>query len=206
MSYDLHGTWDKGNDWVGPYLNAHTNLTEIADALDLLWRNNISSDKVVLGMAFYGRAFTVSNPSCTKPGCEYASGGKKRTCSGEISVILNSEIDDVVASTGAKPTLYEDEAVKVLNYEGNQWVAYDDEETFKLKADFARGQCLGGLMVWAVSHDTKDAKYTAALAKAANRKFVAALPATDTSLSTTTEKHAQCKWSNCGEREWYSMS
>lgn len=204
MSYDLHGTWNKGNDWVGPYLNAHTNLTEITEALDLLWRNNISSDKVVLGMVFYGRAFTVSNLSCTKLGRTYASGGKKRSCSGEVSVILNSEIDQVVVSMGAKSILYEEEAVKVLNYEGNQWVAYDDKETFKLKADFARGQCLGGLMVWAVSYDTKDAKYTAALAEAANRKFVAALPATDDSVSTTRDKHAQCKWTNCGEREFHS--
>lgn len=88
-----------------------------------------------------------------------------------------------------------------MNYEKNQWVAYDDEDTFKLKADFARGQCLGGLMVWAVSHDTKDAKYTAALAKAANRKFVAALPATDGSSTTIKTKHAQCNWTNCAESE-----
>lgn len=203
MSYDLHGTWDKENKWVGPYLNAHTNLTEITQALDLLWRNNISPDKVVLGLAFYGRAFTVASTSCTKPGCNYASGGKKRSCSGEVSVILNSEIDSVIESSGSKPTLYKAEAVKVLNYEDNQWVAYDDKETLKLKADFARGQCLGGLMVWAVSHDTKDAKYTAALAEAANRKFVAALPATDDSLSTTRNKHAQCKWTNCGDRKSY---
>ena len=36
MTYDFHGVWDKPNKWVGPYLNAHTNLTEISDALDLL--------------------------------------------------------------------------------------------------------------------------------------------------------------------------
>ncbi|SCO82657.1 related to chitinase [Fusarium oxysporum] len=199
MSYDLHGTWDKGNKWVGAYLNSHTNLTEITQALDLLWRNNLSSDKVVLGLAFYGRAFTVENTACTKPGCTYASGGKARSCSNEVSVILNSEIEDIFNSSSVKPTLYKKEAVKILNYEKNQWVAYDDEDTFKLKADFARGQCLGGLMVWAVSHDTKDAKYTAALAKAANRKFVAALPATDGSSTTIKTKHAQCKWTNCAE-------
>jgi GH18 family chitinase len=35
MSYDLHGTWDKGNEWVGEFLNAYTNLTEIITILDL---------------------------------------------------------------------------------------------------------------------------------------------------------------------------
>ncbi|PIG82157.1 hypothetical protein AARAC_000133 [Aspergillus arachidicola] len=41
MSYDLHGTWDMGNKWIGAYLDAYTNLTEIKTALDLLWRNDI---------------------------------------------------------------------------------------------------------------------------------------------------------------------
>lgn len=42
MSYDMHGTWDKESKWLGAYLNAHTNLTEIESlGLDLLWRMNI---------------------------------------------------------------------------------------------------------------------------------------------------------------------
>lgn len=42
MSYDMHGTWDKDSKWLGAYLSAHTNLTEIEDlGLDLLWRMNI---------------------------------------------------------------------------------------------------------------------------------------------------------------------
>ena len=36
MTYDFHGVWDKPNKWVGLYLNAHTNLTEIKDSIDLL--------------------------------------------------------------------------------------------------------------------------------------------------------------------------
>jgi GH18 family chitinase len=52
-SYDLHGTWDKGNKWTGNFLNAHTNLTEIDDALDLIWRNDINPGQVVMGIAFY---------------------------------------------------------------------------------------------------------------------------------------------------------
>jgi chitinase len=36
MSYDLHGTWDSTNRYLGPYVNAHTNLTEIDLALQLL--------------------------------------------------------------------------------------------------------------------------------------------------------------------------
>lgn len=113
LSYNLHGTWDKGNQWTGEFLNPHTNLTEINQALDLLWRNDIEPDMVMLGLGLYGRSFTVSDPSCTKPGCTFASGGERGDYSREVSILLNSEIDKLVEENGVKPVLYEKEAVKV---------------------------------------------------------------------------------------------
>ena len=56
MSYDLHGTWDSTVKSIGSTVHAHTNLTEINDALDLLWRNDIDPGQVVLGLGFYGRS------------------------------------------------------------------------------------------------------------------------------------------------------
>ena len=56
MSYDLHGTWDSTNKWIGPIVQAHTNLTEIDNALELLWRNDIDPKQVTLGLGFYGRS------------------------------------------------------------------------------------------------------------------------------------------------------
>lgn len=56
MSYDLHGTWDSTNKYIGSIVGSHTNLTEIDDALDLLWRNKIKPEQVVLGLGLYGRS------------------------------------------------------------------------------------------------------------------------------------------------------
>ncbi|RYP56698.1 hypothetical protein DL771_011637 [Monosporascus sp. 5C6A] len=203
MSYDLHGTWDKGNEWTGSFLNAHTNLTEIDLALDLLWRNDIDPSQVVLGLGFYGRAFTATSPSCLEPGCTFESGGEKGKCSREVGILLNSEIDDLVAKHGVKPKLYKKEAVKVAAW-GNQWVAYDDKETFSLKSRYAQKMCLGGLMVWAISHDTKDAKYNKALAEVVNRK-ITSVPKNEKNVISDKPydfvhiPNPQCKWTNCGE-------
>jgi chitinase len=162
MSYDLHGTWDQGNQWTGAFLDAHTNLTEIKNSLDLLWRNDIPSEQVVLGMAFYGRAFRVADPSCTTPGCLFASGADAGECSNEVGILMISEIAEIIEKSNLKPTLDKDAAVKMITWD-NQWVAYDDADTFKLKADFARSQCLGALMVWAVSHDQQNGTLSRAL-------------------------------------------
>lgn len=56
MSYDLHGTWDTSNKYIGSIVGAHTNITEIDIALDLLWRSGIKPEQVVLGLGFYGRS------------------------------------------------------------------------------------------------------------------------------------------------------
>lgn len=72
---------------------------------------------------------------------------------------MNSEIDEVIAGKHPKIIYDKDAAVKMIIWDNNQWVSYDDIDTFKLKADFARGKCLGGLMVWAVSHDHTNGTY-----------------------------------------------
>lgn len=56
MTYDLHGTWDSTDVWIGAIVQAHTNLTEIDQAMQLLWRNNIDPSKVTMGLGFYGRS------------------------------------------------------------------------------------------------------------------------------------------------------
>ncbi|KAK1240330.1 hypothetical protein MKX08_007772 [Trichoderma sp. CBMAI-0020] len=202
MSYDLHGVWDMPNKWVGPYLNAHTNLTEIKDALDLLWRNNIPYDKVNMGLAFYGRGFTAADPKCLTPGCRYASGSDSWMCSHEVGIVLNSEISDLMQSQNATPVLYKDAAVKVVTYNTNQWVSFDDEETLGLKLNFAKSKCLGGVMVWAVSHDTENATYSNALGKLAQRSTTSLINIgiqNEVPQYERVQNHPQCRWSNCGE-------
>ncbi|KAF3391710.1 hypothetical protein F1880_007962 [Penicillium rolfsii] len=153
MTYDMHGKWDLGNKWVDPVLNSHTNLTEIANALDLLWRNDIKPEKVVIGLAFYGRVFAAADGKCIDPGCPFVSGGNLGKCSHEVGILLNSEIMDIMNEKSLQSRLDEDVAVKILSFDDTQWLIYDNGDTFKLKVDFARSYCLGGVMVWAVSHD-----------------------------------------------------
>ncbi|KAL4773042.1 hypothetical protein BDW60DRAFT_206795 [Aspergillus nidulans var. acristatus] len=226
MTYDMHGTWDMNNTWVGPYLNPHTNLTEIKNSMDLLWRNDIDPSKVVMGMAYYGRSFTLADPGCTEPGCTYRSGGNAGECSETVGFLLNSEIQDTINSLGLTPTLYEEDAVKAVAF-GDQWVSYDDEETFRIRGDYARSQCMGGVMVWAISHDDRNHTSAKALTSGVGRKRMdfPNYPETPSSSSlssvekrqetkalggptcsglTCGEKYQEevvdaCRWTNCGD-------
>lgn len=81
---------------------------------------------------------------------------------------MNSEIDEIVKARSLTPALYKDAAVQVLSWD-DQWLSYDNKETFKLRVDYARGSCLGGVMIWAISHDTPNGKYSNGLSDVSHR-------------------------------------
>ncbi|EPE06529.1 chitinase class V [Ophiostoma piceae UAMH 11346] len=198
MTYDLHGTWDTTDKYIGSVINAHTNLTEIDLSLDLMWRNNIDPDKVVLGLGFYGRSFTLSDTSCTKPGCPFASGGKPGACSASAGTLMASEIQTIVDG-GAKPTLDKDAAVQILVFDKDQWVSYDDETTLKMKVDYANKRCLGGTMVWAVSTDSSKGVSARALGDV-NKSFVVGKSLFGGSLADSSKDSlSQCYWGECSK-------
>ncbi|KAL1961763.1 hypothetical protein VTN77DRAFT_1089 [Rasamsonia byssochlamydoides] len=164
MTYDLHGTWDSSDQFIGPYVYAHTNLTEIDQAMQLLWRNNIDPGQVNLGLGFYGRSYTLADPSCTVAGCEFSGGGNAGACTQSVGTLSYAEIQSVL-ETGAVATLDADAAVKQIVFDTNQLVSYDDAYTLGLKLDYANKHCLGGTMVWAVSLDTKNGSAAMALSE-----------------------------------------
>lgn len=157
MSYDLHGVWDKTNP-IGSIINPHTNLTEIDEALKLLWRVGIEPEKIVLGLAFYGRSFQLADSSCTEPSCPFAGPAAKGICTGEEGILSYMEIDNILKRTKAKPTYDKTAGVQYVVFNGNQWVSYDDVKTIQQKIDFARDKGLSGLMTWAI--DLDDSKST----------------------------------------------
>jgi len=51
------------------------------------------------------------------------------------------------------PELLATSAVKQITWD-DQWVGYDDNETFAMKLAFANSQCFGGTMIWSIDLDS----------------------------------------------------
>lgn len=162
MSYDIHGVWDAGNKHTGPYVRPHTNLTEIEEGLDLLWRAGVDSSKVVLGLGWYGRSFTLADPSCNTPNgaCIFSEGGKPGECTNSAGTLTNAEINRIIAKGGTTTGFDRQAAVKWITWDSNQWVSYDDGETIQLKISHANSRCLSGKMIWAVDQDDSQGSST----------------------------------------------
>ncbi|OAA41490.1 Chitinase II [Beauveria brongniartii RCEF 3172] len=154
MSYDIHGMWDKHNKETGPYLRGHTNLTEIDEGLKLLWRVGVEPSKVVMGMGFYGRSFRMADSNCWQPECKFSAAGNAGDCSGQAGILYYAEIASTNESINVATHYDPVSTVKVNVFNGNQWVAYDDAQSWADKLEYLTGHCLGGLMIWAIDQDT----------------------------------------------------
>ncbi|KAK9559948.1 hypothetical protein V6Z77_005582 [Aspergillus fumigatus] len=138
MAYDIHGTWD-----------------EISAGLDLLWRNNIDPAKVLLGLGFYGRSFTLEDSSCNTPGCAFSTtsgsgGARAGECTGTSGILSDYEISRIIDDYSVNVHYDEAAGVNWMTWSGDQWVSFDNGRTLKQKADFANSKCLGGLFSWAL--------------------------------------------------------
>ena len=195
MSYDLHGTWD-ANDPIGNHVLAHTNLTEIKDALDLFWRNNVPATKLNLGLGFYGRSFQLTDPGCSSPGCLFKGGASPGSCTKNSGTLGYSEIMDIIKQYSLTPVYDRKNAVKYIAWNNDQWVSFDDQETFQQKIKFANDLGLGGLLIWALDLDTPDLQ---ALQAVIYPKTISALqPQSDTIDSWQSTNGGDCRGTICG--------
>ncbi|KAJ3053780.1 hypothetical protein HK097_003418 [Rhizophlyctis rosea] len=182
MTYDLHGNWDANIKYPGApgaAVFAHNNLTEISDSIKMIKKAGVDSNKILLGIGFYGRSFKLVDPSCTDAGCPFVEPGPVDTsidnyritatpgiCTGGPNgegggTLAYFEIDWKRRSASKVKEWFDEKAgTTILVYDKNEWVAYEDVQSLKQKLYFAKEQCLGGTIVWAVDQD--DAKTTLA--------------------------------------------
>jgi chitinase len=131
-------------------------LTEIKQSAELLWRNNVAPEKVVLGLGFYGRSFQLKNKGCDKPGCTFSGAAKKGSCTGNAGTLAYFEIQDILKDQDPAVTWDKEAAVNYMVFDDDQWVSYDNKKTFKQKVDWANSVGLGGVMIWSIDQDDNE--------------------------------------------------
>lgn len=85
-AYDMYDLWNE--NWAGDgSTKTHSNITEIGYTLDLLSRNGVTSDKIVLGYGLHGTSYTLSDTGCTRPGCQYDGPGFEGDCTNSMGFL-----------------------------------------------------------------------------------------------------------------------
>lgn len=123
-----------------------------------LWVNEgCSKDKLVVGTAFYGRTFYLSDPMSHKLG-DYINKQKNGGDPGEYTeargFMSYYEICLRLQNTTQNWTKEYDEGGKVpYMYSENNWIGYEDADSLKIKMDWLKQQGYAGAMNWAIDMD-----------------------------------------------------
>lgn len=162
MSYDLHGSWDADVKNIGKVVYGQTNIPEIANWTLPLWYDGLDPAKINFGLAYYGRGYTLADPSCNRAGCSWSGPSRPGPCTNFGGVMSLQEIENLVPQLGLQPQLLPNDMMKQLSW-SDQWIGYDDMETIAMKKQWASQRCFGGTMIWSIdlysgsgSGDTPD--------------------------------------------------
>ncbi|KAL8833094.1 MAG: hypothetical protein Q9170_004503 [Blastenia crenularia] len=153
MAYDLHGSWDAGVKTIGALVRPQTDIREIVNNTLPLWFDKLDPAKINLGLAYYGRGFTLSDKSCNYFGCKFSGPSKPAQCTNFDGVMSNREIKQLIKAKSLTPTLIKDAQVKQVTWD-DQWIGYDDNDTYAAKIQAANSLCIGGTMIWSIDFDS----------------------------------------------------
>ena len=160
MTYDLHGQWDYNNKWTSPgcptgnCLRSHVNETETKDALSMITKAGVPSNKIVVGVSSYGRSFKMARASCIGPMCQFTgsareSNAAKGRCTDTSGYISNAEINEII-SKGKFNKQWKEVGSNFLVYNDTEWVAYMDDDMKASRAAFYNSYNFAGTTDWAV--------------------------------------------------------
>ncbi|CAC5380151.1 E3.2.1.14 [Mytilus coruscus] len=156
MTYDFHGAWDPVTGHNSPLFPRSKDMGYAAQK-NMNWVSNYwfnkgtPRSKIIIGFPLFGRGFTLRNRNNHDIGSEATGGSIAGPHTSEVGYIANFEVCKMIAD-GAK--VYRDTEQKVpYLVQGDQWIGYDDKESFTEKANWVKHNKFGGVMFWSLALD-----------------------------------------------------
>ncbi|KAF9567486.1 hypothetical protein EC968_003209 [Mortierella alpina] len=165
MAYDLYTAYDLSHT-----VNIHTTLVQmpteihgghsVQGAVEFYLDHGVPRQKLVLGMALYGKSFILTDPQQSTPGeAKFISGGDPTRCIETRGDIAFNEIANLIHPSGeqaAQITPLWDSNAKAFYFvygDHHNWVGYDDRPSLDLKLQMVTELNLAGVMWWSLDQD-----------------------------------------------------
>ncbi|KFB50316.1 AGAP004876-PA-like protein [Anopheles sinensis] len=159
MTYDYNGAW---NDWTGHNAPLYAGPSDQNDFQQMLNVNHsvnywISQGapvaKLMLGVPAYGRSFTLANAAQNWLRAPAIGPGVEGPYTRQPGYLAYHEVcGNFLPGTGWT-RIWESVQRIPYGFFGNQWIGYDDQESFAEKCRFLNTFNLGGAMLWTIDMD-----------------------------------------------------
>ncbi|KAL7712214.1 Tryptophanyl-tRNA synthetase [Entamoeba marina] len=127
MTYDFHGK----------------------DALNYFKQNGITNEQIMMGIANYGRGWTIKEKQ-PYLGCKAKKPSKKMKFSEEDGFAAVFEIEQLLKNGHQE---YDNKSQTMYGWNNNQFFVYDNFKTLQIKMKYCIDENLGGVMMWCFDLD-----------------------------------------------------
>ena len=111
-------------------------------------------EKLVMGVPFYGRSFTLADANNHNVGAAHMGRGMAGKYSVEPGIVGFNELCEIFQKQPTQWNLeWENNQMVPYAYSGRQWIGYENEKSIALKADYVKKENLGGIMIWSIESD-----------------------------------------------------
>ncbi|XP_047998532.1 acidic mammalian chitinase-like isoform X1 [Leguminivora glycinivorella] len=157
MLYDFHGSWETTTGVNAPLYAQETDAAtlnlNVKNSVHTWINNGASPSKLVLGLGAYGKTFTLTSLDNTSTGAPVTGAGVGGPYVGESGTYSYLEICEDQKDNPSAWSITEVEGNYVYANKDLFWVGYDNPNTIKAKAQYAKNTGLAGIMYWAIDLD-----------------------------------------------------
>ena len=163
MAYNVLGSW-KGEARCSSPLDSNTKTSNdsVRKSVDY-FTQDLDKKKFNLGVSLWGISYKLKDITSYDIGAPvYTSAEQPATpgfCTKQPGYLSWFEISKILKDDNSvthKSTFDKTEICKYFTYNNDQWVGYDDQDTFGEKLSFMKSQNLGGISVWGMDSDIPE--------------------------------------------------
>jgi chitinase len=168
MAYDFYGPWSHQTGANAPLSADSTpsGKSSITNSVENYLDQHVPPQKIVLGIATYGRTFAgVGSADYAVSSTAAGFGGR---CTGENGVLSYFELEPILEAGDYQTHWHEKTQTPfAYNPSSGTFISYDDPKSVAAKVAYVNQEHLGGAMFWAI--DLDDFKHGYPLVSAAKR-------------------------------------
>lgn len=151
MTYDYYTNYNRLVH-ATPLRGTPTFPLSVEQTIDYYITHGGIPEKLLLGVSLYGRTFRMSSPNLHQIGDSASGPANQGPHSQTQGLLAWFELCRFVRDNGF--TVVRDATYGVpYAYNGNEWYAYEDQQSLREKVQFAQTKNLGGIMVWSLEND-----------------------------------------------------